>query len=313
MVWSISTAKMFDRCQRQWFYKRHYASALAKDGTRRKAYLLGKLQSVSAWRGSLVDRILSVEVLPAIGRGEAVSQDYALSVATDLFDRQLATAQRHRIHEPGFRPSDLDDDFAAFYDMEYGGGIKPEEIEQAREEVEKAITGFFGNERLMKRLAAASRLIVQRRLVFDHSDTKVGAVPDLIVFPRSGAPAIVDWKVHTFAFRDALLQMTIYAAALVRNHATSGFPIDPRTFGAPDIGLLEVQLLTGKLRKHVISDEDLVDADSYIAGSAEAMLLTVGETVRKASTLSPLDFPAARYPATCETCAYRSLCWETSQ
>lgn len=40
---------MFDRCQRQWFYKQHFANAQSKDETRRKTYLLGKLQSVSGW------------------------------------------------------------------------------------------------------------------------------------------------------------------------------------------------------------------------------------------------------------------------
>ena len=73
MVWSVSTAKMFDRCQRQWFYKQHFANARSKNETRRKAYLLGKLQSVSGWRGSLVDQILSFEVIPALQRGEDVS------------------------------------------------------------------------------------------------------------------------------------------------------------------------------------------------------------------------------------------------
>jgi hypothetical protein len=48
MVWSVSTAKMFDRCQRQWFYKQHFANARSKDETRRKAYLLGKLEKITA-------------------------------------------------------------------------------------------------------------------------------------------------------------------------------------------------------------------------------------------------------------------------
>ena len=30
MVWSVSTAKIFDRCQRQWFYKQHFANARSK-------------------------------------------------------------------------------------------------------------------------------------------------------------------------------------------------------------------------------------------------------------------------------------------
>jgi hypothetical protein len=74
MVWSVSTAKIFDRCQRQWFFKQHFANARSKDEARRKAYLLGKLQSVSSWRGSVVDQVLSFEVIAALGRDETVSE-----------------------------------------------------------------------------------------------------------------------------------------------------------------------------------------------------------------------------------------------
>ena len=216
MVWSVSTAKMFDRCQRQWFYKTHVASAKAKDEVRRLAYLLSKLQSVSAWRGNIVNHILSKEVIPAIERGEQVSAEAATASAMKLFDRQLAVAREHRIHEPGFRPSALGDDFAAFYAMEYGEGVANEEIERARNEVKDAIEGFFSMENLISRLSSARRLVTQRHLFFSHTDTKVRAVPDVIVFSDRHPPAIIDWKVHAFGRHDAWLQLAVYAAALTR-------------------------------------------------------------------------------------------------
>ena len=73
MVWSVSTAKMFERCQRQWFYKTKVANAVAKDEVRQLAYRLSKLQSISGWRGNVVDQVLSSEVIPAIERGRPTS------------------------------------------------------------------------------------------------------------------------------------------------------------------------------------------------------------------------------------------------
>jgi len=52
MIWSVSTAKMFERCQRQWFFKTQLANAKAKHESRRRAWRLSKLQSLSAWRGN---------------------------------------------------------------------------------------------------------------------------------------------------------------------------------------------------------------------------------------------------------------------
>jgi hypothetical protein len=142
-------------------------------------------------------------------------------------------------------------------------------------------------EKLVRRLQAAQRLVTQRRLIFAHTDTKVGAMPDVIVFPRDGAPAIVDWKVHTFGRQDAWLQLTIYAAALTRAEPHADYPAAPNRYRPAEIGLLEVQLFTRTLRKYAVSDEDVEHADGYIARSGESMLLAVGAIADKASELTP--------------------------
>ena len=67
------------------------------------------------------------------------------------FDRQLAVARQHRIHEPGFKPSACGDDFAAFYRVEYGNAICESEIELTRKDVRTAIATFFSMEKLVRR------------------------------------------------------------------------------------------------------------------------------------------------------------------
>jgi hypothetical protein len=93
MIWSVSTAKMFERCQRQWFFKTQLANAKAKDEARQRAYRLSKLQSVSAWRGSLVDQVLSQDVLPALEGGWLITTEKTIAIAMARFDRQLAIAR----------------------------------------------------------------------------------------------------------------------------------------------------------------------------------------------------------------------------
>ena len=44
---------------------------------------------MSSWRGSLVDQVLSNEVIPALERGEQVSEERTLLSAMARFDRQL--------------------------------------------------------------------------------------------------------------------------------------------------------------------------------------------------------------------------------
>jgi PD-(D/E)XK nuclease superfamily protein len=266
MIWSVSTGKMFERCQRQWFFKTQLASAKAKDQTRRHAWRLSKLQSLSAWRGNLVDQVLSQEVLPAFRQGRSITADQTLSSAMVRFDRQLAIGRARRLHEGGFNPTAFGEDFVAFHALEYGGVLAEAEIERARDEVRRAIESFFSMEELIARLRTSDRLITQRALSFTHADTTVRAVPDLIVFKKAGPPAIVDWKVHAFGRHDAWLQLAVYAAALVRGTPHNDFPATG-SFAETDVGLLEVQLLTGTLRRHRLTDEHIALADGHIARS----------------------------------------------
>src|SRR5262249_24835648 len=152
MIWSVSTAKTFERCQRQWFFKTHVASAKAKDEVRRRAWRLSKLQSISAWRGNVVDQVLSQELLPAFDRKRTLAPLPVRSSALEVFEKQLAIGRAHRLHEDGPTSGALCEDFVAFHALEYNGALKEEDIDRAREEVRKAIQSFFSMEELIARL-----------------------------------------------------------------------------------------------------------------------------------------------------------------
>jgi hypothetical protein len=140
MIWSVSTAKMFERCQRRWFFKTQLANAKAKDESRRRAWRLSKLQSLSARRGNLVDQVLSQEVLPAFAQGGCITSEQALASAMARFDRQPAIGRAQRLHENGFNPTALGEDFVAFHALEYGGVL--EVIRELRkEDIFAAVSG----------------------------------------------------------------------------------------------------------------------------------------------------------------------------
>ena len=64
---------------------------MAKDRRRRTAYLLSKLQSVSGWRGRLVDRILSERLVLALRRGQRITKADLRTAVKVCFDRELVT------------------------------------------------------------------------------------------------------------------------------------------------------------------------------------------------------------------------------
>ncbi|MGC4074008.1 MAG: PD-(D/E)XK nuclease family protein [Nibricoccus sp.] len=96
-MWTVSEAKLFRRCQKQWFYKHRFGAALAtKVPARREAFVLGTFQTVEQWRGQLVDKVIEEVVVDALNKRRPLTLTELLAEADRLFDLQLAFARANR-------------------------------------------------------------------------------------------------------------------------------------------------------------------------------------------------------------------------
>jgi hypothetical protein len=308
VIWSVSESKTFKRCQRQWYYKTVLGNAIAKDPLRHKVYLLGKLQSISSWRGQVVDSVISQILVPTLKNPISSTVQDAKRAALSLFERQLSFARTHPLNKPGFSPTKSGHDCLLLYCMEYVGTIPENEISEARKEIERAFDNLFAMDDLLARLRKARYLVPQRALCFQHTDVTVRAVPDLIAFYDDAPPLIVDWKVHTFGQREAWLQLGVYSLALTRCKPHKDFPRSLADFQMTDILLNEVQLLTGQIRDYRLSDEEAIRAENYIAESVTQIELSMSGLER--TELRAKDFPTTFSPDTCQRCSYRRICLE---
>lgn len=308
-MWSFSSSRMFGKCQRAWFYKNHVANANAtKKPLQREAYILSKLQSVSAWRGKIVDHVIGERIIPALEKGWTLNAGAILKYAQLLFDTQREFAMLSRVREPGMSQSKAGEAFAAFYQVEYGAGVSHEEIRRAWEEIERALLNLLAMRELLDDLRRADRLIAQRSLMFSIFQTKARAVPDLIAFFRDEPPLIVDWKVHVFGTRDYRLQLATYAIALVRCPPHQDFPQSLALYAPEDVRLIEAQLLTNVLRPYKLTERDIEATENHIIESSTEMSLAASDGLAK--SLDAFDYPVTEYPETCETCPFRKPCWE---
>lgn len=308
MIWSFSTSNLFRKCQRQWYYKTHVANARAtKIPLQREIYLLSKLQSIAAWRGSVVDHVITRRVVPALSNKWNINTAKTLDYARSIFTAQLEFAKKHRLREPGMSTSKAGDTFAALYPIEFGLEITEQECNDAWADVEQALRNLLAAQKFLNYLATATKLMPQRALTFPFFGVTVRAVPDLIAFFKSQTPLIVDWKVHSFGVIDYRLQLATYAVALSRCERHKDFP-GPVPASPSSIRLFEFQLLTNKPRQYRLDESDIEEIDSYIAHSATGMVLAKGEDTN--GDLRPFDYPAALFAEACRTCPFRSPCWE---
>jgi hypothetical protein len=77
VIWSFSHSRAFDRCQRNWFYGTVFGNGVAKDKDRHEIYLLSKLQTLNAWRGSIVDKAIETSLVPALKAGPGNSNRHS--------------------------------------------------------------------------------------------------------------------------------------------------------------------------------------------------------------------------------------------
>ncbi len=298
MKWSFSSHGSFRKCPRQWFYKHVVAHSRAKDPLRREAYRLSKLDGIQAWRGKIVDTVISDTIIPSIQRKTAFTLDEAKRRADQLFDLQKSDRLSGKEKQ-------------GFFEIEYGLPLTDEIFAGARSEVHTALENFYKAESVWMALDQAQMLLPQRTLSFTHGDVTVQVRPDLILFRRSQMPAIFDWKVNARPMRDYWLQLVTGAIALTRckphKDWTSGLvQHDPH-----ETELLEVQLLAGDVRSHHVSSADVEDAEDFILASATDMQFVC--SAEDAVELRPKDIPVAHNPKTCQSCAFRKLCWEAVQ
>jgi hypothetical protein len=308
-MWSFSNGRLFNKCQRAWFYKNHVANANAtKNPLQREAYILSKLQSVAAWRGNLVDHVISTRVVPALEKGWNLNAGAILQYARSLFERQWAFATAARVREPGMSQSKAGEDFAAFYAVEYGIGVSQEDKDKAWVDVETALQKLLGMREVLDDLRRAERLIAQRNLMFSVFQATARAVPDLIAFYRDEPPLIVDWKVHSFGNADYRLQLAAYALGLLRCSPHQDFPSSLAPYEPEDIRLIEVQLLKGVPRPYKLESRDVEAVESHILDSFLSMNLAEGDA--PATSRDAFEYPVTEYPETCVKCQFRKLCWE---
>jgi PD-(D/E)XK nuclease superfamily len=306
MGWSFSGARQFQYCRRAWFFKSHIANSRARAGTlEHETYILSKLQTIQAWRGSLVDHVISTTIIPEFRRGVRPHLPLALAAARRLFETQLTFAREHRIREAGMTATKAGTAFAAFYDTEYGIQITEEQLASAWNDIGTSLTNLFEIAHLSKALSTAAVLVPQRTLMFDRFGTRIVARPDLIGFRATKPPFIVDWKVQTSAPRDYRHQLATYAMALQHCKPHVDFPASGQS--ATSISLVEVQLLVGKLHVYRLNEDDLEDLDDYVGQSATQMTLALGSAPEQ-RTID--DFPTTNNPDICLRCAFRKVCWE---
>lgn len=310
MIWSISGYKQFQRCQHQWCLKNKVADERVKnDSYRKEVTILSKLQTIQAWRGTVVDDVISRLLVNAINNKLPIYKDYFLKEAFKVFDNQFEYAAFQKYREPGSTYSDAY--FAALLPFEFYQANVDEEFQQAREDIRLALSNLLDNTELMDYMKSAKRLVSQRTLTYYYNQFCVQAKPDLIAFFTDKPPHIFDWKVHTYGTHTYDEQLVSYAVALYKVNQIkphSDFPAELLRYRLYDYKLTEYQLLhEDRLkRNYVITEDRLEEFNAHLSSSMIEMYMAgVHKPYRE---WGPENYPTTEYMENCGNCGFKKIC-----
>lgn len=309
MNWSYSGYRQLRKCNRRWYYSNIVAHPLAKKNPhRREATVLSRLKTLDAWRGDMVDQLISKVIINKIRKDEGLDIDRLLWVADRMFDEQYEFAVKKKYREPGVILSDYSD-FSAILDLDNDRPIDRDELKRVRDDVHTSIRNFMGHEDLIDYLRSASQWLTQRDLQYPFNKFKVKGRPDLILFFDDEPPHIFDWKVHTFATKTYQDQLMSYALALykvnkIRPHRD--FPTQLSSYELTEYRLTEFQLLLDQVRDYSITLDDITATENDISSGLMKMYKVGAQ--KKYSECSPEDFSTTLDPANCQKCSFKPIC-----
>ena len=307
MGWSFSQYIIFKECPRKWYFAYKLANPLAtKEAIRKEAFYLKQLKTIDAWRGIIVDKVISDKIIPSVG-GLPVSLHESIAEARQYFDNQLAFAKERKWRNDDVRKTG-NDDYTVLWELETGQETS-ELLEKAWSEIESALTNFYQMTELWDLFESATHLIPQEELSFRQYGVYITCKPDLLILYKDAEPILVDWKVHRYGIKDYRQQLALYALALTQSPLPKKYPMELAGVFPTDVRLREVQLLTKNIYSYDLDESEINEIKSVIGTSSRKMELTIAD---EGDDFTYLDVPTTEFAEKCQRCPFQPICWENS-
>lgn len=287
--WSPSRHRMFQSCQRQYFFN-YYGSwggwyDSASEQTR-LLYRLKKMSTLPQLVGTVVHDAIS-RVLKAVQSGREVPFKTAETYATQLFDRHIEDSVAQRWLRSPSRHTNL-------FEHYYGQDV---DVDAGRARVIENMRAFFDSEAFQKLQDTPTDhwLSVEELTSFMFQATKLWVALDVAV-RQNGGVSVFDWKTGREREADRL-QLAVYAL----------FASTVWGVSIPHLNLQDVYLQAGVIRPVAIDTTILDETRHVICESIAQMRELLDDPT--ANTASIDAFPMTENRSTCTSCPFKSVCF----
>ncbi|GAB1545303.1 hypothetical protein NUACC21_79790 [Scytonema sp. NUACC21] len=273
------------------------ASHNAKDPIRREAFILKQLSSLDEWRGSLVHRAIEKYLIPSLQERKLISESDLTEKTITLAKKQFDFSEQQTYKDASFKKKDAGDSFLALREHEYGISIPQIDIDNFYEDIRQCYKFLYSHTKFLRFLLDGDSYIAEPLINFKFNGCTLVAKLDLVMSYSSSKLCIIDWKISRSQTSDYSKQLNFYALAALNKW---------RSYKVGDLFLVEANLLQGKLVKHFVRGENLLQIEDLIYRSLLDIRALTGDHKYNLDNLD--DYEYANSPMSCEYCKFEKMC-----
>jgi len=279
---------------------------------RRRVFELKKSKNLVMWRGSIVDKIMELEVMPSIKAKQKVDFESLAESAVALAQRQYQFSKSGLYAVKGNSEKKIGADYCVLDVHLLNKTYSEQQIEDVYTSIRQIIIGIPtimmpDGKSLLEFLFSAS-LIVPNMGKWSFKFENLFIKPQLDLFMIVNDKLVVlDWKVSESDVSDYSRQLVIGGITVFdvyRKKTMQG----GRKYTFDDIRLIEVNLFKKTAKEHLFNQQVVNECIDFIYLNGEDISLLTRD--QSFDNLDINDFPITDKETTCMFCKFRMVCIE---
>ena len=312
LEWSFSALSALRKCNRMYYFQYLAPSHHFTYPFRRKAHELKKSKNLLMWRGSIVDKIMEIEIMPKIKNKQIIDYNVVADTAIKMAKRQFNFSKQKLYRIKDNSESKVGTDYCILDIHEANVFYTEEELASVYSSIKDIITGIPRIEMpdrkvmLTEYLSKATFIVPNlRRWSFEFDNVKISPQLHLFMFVENKA-VVLDWKVSESDVSDYSRQLVIGGITVFDTYRKKAAQGTGKKLSFSDIRLLEVNLFKQSAKDHSFTKQVVDECIDYIyLNSDDVEMLTEGKSFNQ---LNIEDFPITDKETTCFFCKFRPLC-----
>jgi hypothetical protein len=311
--WNVSKLQTLRQCRRKLYFGYEIAQSGFTFPFRRKAWELAKMKTLKMWQGSVVDWVVTSEVMPRYQEGSRPDFPKIADEAVALAKRQFAFSASGDYHRSDIVRSEVGADWMILDIHEWKLPYNEQEITDIYGRIHEIISNFPGYASPEPALTLDEYLYSSKflrpdakKLKYEYGDVKIQPQIDLVRYLGKSIH-VIDWKVTERDDADYSRQLIlggVVALHFARNwYAKMNWNPKPVM---EDTRLFEINLLGGLVKEHPFTETSTAHAlDSVYLLSDEQEQMSKDKPWNE---LDLDDYPLTDKPETCMICKFKLLC-----